>query len=173
MRRSVFCPPSTAVVGVPAITKIASPGRSPACSASLPGSTVFSTIVPFWRVNEKSIRSNDERLRWNETNAPRTTPTVRRAISAFAKTDRRIVWRVGRIQWRCRGENRANPLIHNVERLDGFPNGRAAGTVGWILGVRILERSRATAKAAISKELGRRNFARLPLQKEISDLIAS
>src|SRR5690349_23020924 len=77
------------------------------------------------------MRSKDERLRWNETNAPRTIPTVRMASSALTRTDLRIE-RQRAIQWWCREKNGRNPLIRHVESCFGFPEPINFRPTAWI-----------------------------------------
>src|SRR3954454_20862687 len=43
-----------------------------------------------WRSNVKSMRSNDDRFRWNEANPPTTNATVRIPMTAFRRTDLRM-----------------------------------------------------------------------------------
>ena len=91
MRRSVFCSPSTSVVGVSPMSQIWSPGAQAGRFGAAAGIDALDDDrrrCSRWKV--KSMRSNEERLRWKETNAPRTTPTVRTAISAFVTTDLRM-----------------------------------------------------------------------------------
>ena len=90
MRRRLFCSPSTSLLGVSPITQISSPGRKPACCAPLSASTVLTTITPLRRVKVKSIRSNDDRLRWNDANAPATSATVSAMITRFVRIDLRM-----------------------------------------------------------------------------------
>src|SRR5438270_8967638 len=91
MRRSVFCNPSISVEGVSPISQIWSPGRRPARSARLPASTLLTAMTPLMRSKRKSIRSNEERLRWNDANAPMTIATVSNPIRAFVRMDLRMV----------------------------------------------------------------------------------
>src|ERR1043166_4238015 len=93
IRRSVFWSPSISVEGVSPISQIWSPGRRPARSARLPPSTLLTAMTPLIRSKRKSIRSKEERLRWNDANAPMTIATVSNPIRAFVRMDLRMVRR--------------------------------------------------------------------------------
>ena len=107
MRRSVFCTPSTSVVGVSPMSQDGVAGAQTGSSRRrCPGRRVLTTMTPFSRWKVKSMRSNEERLRWNETNAPRIDADREDGEQrVLTRTDLRIDAAM-RIQCRCRAKMR-------------------------------------------------------------------
>ena len=64
--------------------------------------TVTDHITPLRRLNVKSMRSKDERFRWNEAKAPTTSATVSARIARFVRIDFRMAERRRGIQRKCR-----------------------------------------------------------------------